>query len=659
MAQPKSKTPAPRTKDAGAPAGRLPPRRKPWFKGAGRASGGATTQNFVGTARASQTVSTYGPGALMDLLNEAVLVGGLDFWRYRDASSTTFIEEPRLRQIIAARMKEAERGVLSEDHAFRIPPVSDDRQHLPSQGVQVLQFPASFFCQRCRLLVPGNDLQDQRRAPYEHACDRGGKGRCLPARFVLACRHGHIEEFRWARFAHRAGDQPICPSPIVRLREGASGDVSEILVECTSCDAPPQPLVRAYAPNANGPCSGQRPWLGRESDQECKEQLRLLSRAASNAYFAQVVSGLSIPDPSRALHDAVSACWTFLAPVEAMTDLPFVRKQTGRKLADYADQEIFDTIQAIREDRRPTLEPLRSAEWRCLTTRSLERGGDMPPPGAAFHAATLPRDPDLPPLVEKVVLVPRLREVRVQLGFTRLEAPAADLQGEFDLRVTSARLGLHTDWLPAAEINGEGLFLQLSATSVARWEQRPTVRKRETELRKGFEAWRRHQAESMGVRLDELPDIRFPGARFYMLHSLSHLLMNALSLECGYSASSLVERLYCSEPGDTDHPMSGLLISTGTPGAEGTLGGLVEQGRHLERHLRRAVDLGSLCSHDPVCAGHSPASDLGERYLEGAACHGCLFVAECSCERFNQYLDRALVVPTLGAEDLAFLPSPR
>ena len=38
---------------------------------------------------------------------------------------------------------------------------------------------------------------------------------------------------------------------------------------------------------------------------------------------------------------------------------------------------------------------------------------------------------------------------------------------------------------------------------------------------------------------------------------------------------------------------------------------------------------------------HTPADDPGERYLEGAACHGCLFIAECSCERFNRYLDRA------------------
>jgi hypothetical protein len=94
---------------------------------------------------------------------------------------------------------------------------------------------------------------------------------------------------------------------------------------------------------------------------------------------------------------------------------------------------------------------------------------------------------------------------------------------------------------------------------------------------------------------------------------------------------------------------------TGTSGAEGTLGGVVEQGRHIARHLRRAYDMGTLCSNDPVCAHHSP-DDPSCRYLEGAACHGCLFVAEPACERFNRYLDRGLVVPTLGHKpELAFL----
>jgi hypothetical protein len=134
------------------------------------------------------------------------------------------------------------------------------------------------------------------------------------------------------------------------------------------------------------------------------------------------------------------------------------------------------------------------------------------------------------------------------------------------------------------------------------------------------------------------------------------MLITAVSLEAGYSASAIRERIYCSKPGVSRRDrMAGILLYTGSTGSEGTLGGLVDRGRDVLQHLQRAWDQGTLCSNDPVCAQHDPDGDHAERYLEGAACHGCLFVAECSCERFNRYLDRALVVPTLGrARELAF-----
>lgn len=252
------------------------------------------------------------------------------------------------------------------------------------------------------------------------------------------------------------------------------------------------------------------------------------------------------------------------------------------------------------------------------------------------------------------MLAQKLREVRAQIGFTRIEPLTADLQGEYDLGVQPASLGLTTSWLPATEIRGEGLFIQLDEKAVRAWEQLPVVQRREQALRDGFAAW---------VLRFENPDHRpqFPGIRFYLLHSLSHLLITAISLECGYAASAIRERIYCAPHDDSRTAMAAILLSTGTPGTEGTLGGLVEQGRQLRTHLREAFDRGVLCSNDPVCAAHSPEDDKAERYLEGAACHGCLFIAECSCERSNQYLDRALVVPTLGvddAEDVAFFPTP-
>ena len=133
-----------------------------------------------------------------------------------------------------------------------------------------------------------------------------------------------------------------------------------------------------------------------------------------------------------------------------------------------------------------------------------------------------------------------------------------------------------------------------------------------------------------------------------MLHSLSHLLVTAVALECGYSASAIRERVYAGEYG------FGILLYTGASGSEGTLGGLVEMGRDIESHLQRALELGRLCSNDPVCSQHDPANRLEERFLHGSACHGCLLIAETSCERRNEFLDRALVVPTVATQNAAF-----
>ncbi|HRI07921.1 MAG TPA: DUF1998 domain-containing protein, partial [Nannocystaceae bacterium] len=303
-------------------------------------------------------------------------------------------------------------------------------------------------------------------------------------------------------------------------------------------------------------------------------------------------------------------------------------------------------LRACHEVRILVGDPIRTAKYRQFLAAPPEAPGDRPGPQDIFFVRRLrARAGELPAGVERVVLASKLREVRVQIGFTRIEAIAADLQGqhalgEHDIGVQMASLGLTTRWLPATEIHGEGVFLALDEKAVRAWEDRPEVQAREKELRAGFDEW--------AARFDA--DVRpsFPGVRFYLLHSLSHLLITAISLECGYAASAIRERIYCAARDDARTPMAAILLSTGTPGTEGTLGGLVDQGRFLRAHLRQAYDLGVLCSNDPVCAGHSPKDDPAERSLEGAACHGCLFIAECSCERFNNFLDRALVVPTLG-----------
>lgn len=240
-------------------------------------------------------------------------------------------------------------------------------------------------------------------------------------------------------------------------------------------------------------------------------------------------------------------------------------------------------------------------------------------------------------VVERVVLVHRLREVVAQVGFTRFEAAGPDIQGELALDVKRAPLSLDASWLPAIENRGEGIFLLVRTSAVQTWLQKPAAQQRGGQLTDGFARWK-HEHEGTSRE--------FPGLPYFMLHSLAHLLLTAISLECGYPASSLRERVYAISG------RYGILIYTGSSDAEGTLGGLVLAGRDIKRHMRRALESGCLCSNDPVCAHHVPSMH-DQQQLQGSACHGCLLIAETSCEQRNEFLDRALVVPTvevLGAE---------
>jgi hypothetical protein len=241
-------------------------------------------------------------------------------------------------------------------------------------------------------------------------------------------------------------------------------------------------------------------------------------------------------------------------------------------------------------------------------------------------------------------LLERLREVNALLGFTRVEAP----EESADPTQQAPRAPLCSgppSWVPATEVHGEGVFLRLYENAILAWERYPSVQAREAKLRGGHRGWRTSR------RLDPAED--FPGARYAMLHTLSHLLIRELALECGYNAASIRERIYADVDGD--NPQAGILIYTAAADSDGTLGGLVQLGQpdNLGRLLAQALNRAAICSSDPLCSEHDPGKD---RSLHAAACHACSFVSETSCEKGNRYIDRALLVPTLEVADAAFFP---
>jgi Domain of unknown function (DUF1998) len=604
----------------------------------------------IGAVRRSQLITTFGAGAMIDLVDRSALVGGLDYWHYESLPRTP-INEPRLAAKLVGQMRKL--GVnLNPQATLFAPPDCDDDQPNPRAGLQVVEFPRWMVCQGCSAMVQASTSLTVKDGRYQHPCASGKPSVLVPVRFVVVCPSGHLDEFPWVDFVH-FGKDTDCRSHALTLREDAGAELYDVRLTCQACGSF-KSMGEAQQLDVWYRCKGARPWLGRGPDvsEPCDAKPSMKVRTSSSTYFAQIQSALSIPNTSARLERLVRKHLPSLSEAthETLRDTikfnPPVRSDLGALNLD----SVWAVLDAVRRNETPPPPPLRPAEYAYVQDVAFEKPGDAPDDEedeAHFFARRFaPKEP-LPPGIERVVLIHELREVRAQVGFTRLAPLESNLDGDAMVdQVRTAVLGHLTDWLPAIEDHGEGLWIQLDTKALAAWEERPEVAKRADVLRSG---WNRE--------LGDVPDMLFFGPRYYMLHALSHLLIQAISLECGYGASSLRERIYCSMPGATS-PMAAILLSTTTPGSEGTLGGLVAQGRRIGDHLVRALELGRLCSNDPVCATHSPERDQAERHLEGAACHGCLYLAEVSCERMNRMLDRALVVPVIDQPDqLAFFGS--
>ena len=592
-----------------------------------------------GELRQSQVVMTFGPGSMVDLPKHSVLIAGLDYW----SSGGSEVFDARL-AAKAARVLDLP-GVR-----LVTPPPSDDDPLGPNPHIEAFQFPEWFITQdnerdtehmfgRTRLLVHRKALS---RGTY---IDRNKKRRSVvPIRFVRACRLGHIGDIDWYAFVHQGKSDCAQQQRQLYIDErGTSGDLTEIFIRC-ECAKAERSVAQAarFQDRALGLCDGRSPWLGPRTQEPCGEPSRLLIRSASNAYFPQTLSVISLPDRDETVRKAVDAAWDYLEIVETMADLEreMRRHQVREALDGVSPDEALAYIQMRRIGTPPQDKSVKQAELETLSAAKAEVGSDQPE--GVFYARTLAKTvwdrPWMKP-IERIVLVHRLREVVAQVGFTRFESAAPDIEGELDLGVRRAALARETTWLPAYENKGEGIFLQFNAAYLNDWTQRPKVVQQGSRLRQGFDAWKADRQNSSRV---------FPGLPYIALHGFSHLLLTALALECGYPASSIRERIYA-----IPRVGFGVLLYTGTSDAEGTLGGLIQAGRRIHNSVRSALELGLLCSNDPVCAQHDPSNRPEHRHLHGAACHGCVLIGETSCEQQNDFLDRALVVKTvedLGAE---------
>lgn len=612
--------------------------------------------NELGELRPSQLIFTFGIGSLVDLPNMSALVMGIDDWDTRYCKE---IEEERLVAAIQKRLG-------AQMSRLYLPPIKLDSMErdptAPGVGVPVVPFPRWLRCTLCDTLATVESgvfklMQDAYRpdkTEYVHQACLKGKGTRPPSarsvRFLLACREGHLTDFPWLDFVHQ-GRVPCKPATLTLREFGASGDASDIVVECQECHSKRR-MADAFDtdPDSVLSCPGHHPHL-RLLEPGCKEPAKAILLGSSNSWFPTALSALSVPRAVDKLGKLVEEQWAELKDTDDIDEVRLLRKKLQKfqsliaLFTAFKDEEIWGAIEAKRTGlphSKAPVEDLKLPEWLAFSQ-----------PGSAaenrdFKLKQVPPPLGFEAVMADTVLVERVREVRALLGFTRIESNAdfAEATVLKDGRLTNLSRS-SPKWLPASEVRGEGIFIRIQEEALLKWEMRPEVQQLEHEFLASHKAWRT-------LRKLQPPEEGFPGIRLVLLHSLSHALMRQIVLDCGYTSASVRERLYSRQPGEAGGPMAGILLYTAAPDSEGTLGGLVELGDPLTlgRHLQQALESMRLCASDPLCSEHRP--DTLGRGIQGACCHACQFAPETSCERGNRYLDRSVLVNTFSARGTAF-----
>ncbi|MGG2093482.1 DUF1998 domain-containing protein [Bacillus sp. S13(2024)] len=565
------------------------------------------TKEVIGKLRPSQLLHYHGPGAIVDLLEDSVMISAADEWRIPRGN---LYQETRLEKMLKIDYVK----LISED---------EDRIQVSSRP-----FPRWRICPKCGMM-------DQYASKTCYYCKKNEEKtvNLYPARFILVCQKGHVSDFPWIEWAHQ-GEECVSDKPVLKYESrGSAGSLSDITVQCVKCkkrntlaQIMKKEEVKKYVPL----CTGERPWLGDE--EHCTSSMKTTLRSASDIYTPVITSVLSIPLTSSAQGDELSMI------VEknrnTITNLmAFPDEQQRRMIICTAlnrPESDYDKIMKYyNQEEVVTYDSIRKQEWLTLILGNIN---DYEETG--FVSEQINIHPKLAHYFKSIGRIDSLREVRVLNGFSRLQYPDPFFEQKPE---AVSIMKDKQNWLPGVLVHGEGIFFEFNPQKIYEWESQPFVQEHAGKI---IAKYNRMRGElGYGDRDLSPKDI--------MIHTFSHMLIKELVAHSGYATTALRERLYCGSD------MMGVLIYTASSDSEGSLGGLIELSKPEKLYpiFLRALERFEHCSSDPHC---SDGDFELQTSINGAACHACSYVSETSCEWNNHLLDRRMVVSLLGFEEMAF-----
>lgn len=590
--------------------------------------------DFVTHAMRATQLLRYGAGALTDFSDQTLTVAKPEIW-------------PKKQKIFDDRFSRH----LGVDY-FVCP-----------EKVAYCRFPRWYFCPKCSTLRKLDDwLRDYRQTSKNpddemlrhmkctHASCKGTP--LIAAGIVVACEAGHIDDFPWEKWVHAKSHKPVCFRPDLRIYSTGADSLDGVRIKCKNCGAE-STLQGAFGENAfekneqnpsdvDFSCTGFQPFNGTHVD--CHLFPKALRRGASSVYYPTTVSSLVIPPYSSKIRAKVSSSEWFKNFVERIDDISSNTSMLDMFIDSISRETNIDKTDVRRILEEKIHESSASSESSDDTNYRLAEyevlcGKYKTPPSTEDEFICHQIDASLYhiPQIKSVSLVEKVRIITASIGFSRVK-PVSNQNSKNFVSVKEK----NTRYYPAYETRGEGIFIELDQNLIQKWQNaHPEVIERAERLSRNYAA--SFSGNSKNEKITPT---------LILLHTFSHLLIRQLSFECGYSVSSLAERLYCSDA-SKGNSMAGVFIYTASGDSEGTLGGLIRQGEPdaLPGTIKKAITSALYCSNDPVCAN---STGQGREALNLSACHACTLLPETSCEKGNVFLDRLLVSGTLFNPNIGF-----
>lgn len=645
--------------------------------------------------RTGQLLTPFGIGQIVTLPEEiSIMISGLDLW---DESLNLRRKSGGIDSVDLEQLKIPEerlQKLLGVEFLLKPFPYTENSLTNNFLKIPAMRFPGWHHCvnPKCGSM---KKIKLSTHDPYI-ACNKCNS-KMIPVRFVAVCQQGHIQDIPFKEWVHK-GPVPN-DGKLHTLRYSAnsgSGDLGSIFISCNDCKkVKPRSLagimnvfkdededyiydsalsriglekdndLKFSASNPNTQeinpsgkfCEGHKPWLGLngvKNPDECGNHLRVLIRGGSNIHYSNIQSALFLPKTKEDINEYAQRV---------------IEKTDGglKELKEYYEQqsngdllklilknksEVKDNLISVDELFKEIVsqfeedvneqdvydeKDIRWEEYQYILKGRNSENSDFK--AVVQDINSYEGCDELKNYFSNIVLIEKLKETRVFTGFSRITPNRGDLKERKELLSNKP-----VKWLPAYQVHGEGIFLEFNSDKLEKWAINAD------EYFKNL-IKRYHSAMSNRKKDYEKRDIN---PAFVMMHTFAHLLIKRLCYNCGYGSSSLREKIYFSS--ENEHKMNGILIYTSSGDSEGSLGGLVRQGKeeHLGKLIRDSVADAEWCSADPVCSDVGQDAGQGPDNVNGSACHNCCLVPETSCEEFNSILDRAAVVGTLENRDIGF-----